>query len=476
MGSRDRVPNELWLEMLKNVSEYDRSTVQNFSLTCRTFRGVSRPRLFADLRFTPYCLSDHRVLLPSPTEVDRRLERLNFWCSAEIAPLVRYCDITARKSWEHRNSSEWSFSTDSPYILLDALFERLLHFTGLQRLDASSVHFTQARVDTLCRLPILSELGVYWCTVAPGECIVPAPQALRVSDFCLVSDDKLEYGDNYWIPLLHPDHLRALRAEFNPRTVQAIPSFTNVHRLSVTMDLPTPAQNLVILSKFPAVRVLELGGKGLLTDALALRPREQASAVFPLLREYSGPYQPLPLFLPLTTLTHLIIPRCSPQDFITRVQGIQDPNITLFYVEFNKFDNPTFNTIMELLPRLTELLIRIVVPSASCMFKREIFDARKLKDDEVVDGRLGDSIRAGFKPSTFFLKLADAPILPPSLERLAISWECYEEHFDELSAYKIPDFTQLRDALVARCPGLTWLWLDGFYFMFQWRNPCPMAR
>ncbi|KAJ7127782.1 hypothetical protein C8R44DRAFT_616193, partial [Mycena epipterygia] len=97
MSSWDRVSNELWLEMLKNVSEYDRSTVRNFSLTCRTFRHVSRPRLFADLRFTPYCLSEHGVLLlPSPTEVDRRLERLNFCCSAEIAPLVRYCDITAR--------------------------------------------------------------------------------------------------------------------------------------------------------------------------------------------------------------------------------------------------------------------------------------------------------------------------------------------------------------------------------------------
>ncbi|KAJ7127783.1 hypothetical protein C8R44DRAFT_873580 [Mycena epipterygia] len=203
------------------------------------------------------------------------------------------------------------------------------------------------------------------------------------------------------------------------------------------MDLPTPSQNLVVLSRFLA----------------------QASSVFPLLREYSGPYQPLPLFLPLNTLTHLIIPRCSPQDFITRIQGIQGPNITLFHVEFNTFDNPTFNTIMELLPRLIKLLIRIVVPSTSRMFKREIFDTHKLKDDEV--------------PSTFFLKLADAPILPPSLERLAISWECYEEHFDELSAYKIPDFTQLRDALVARCPGLTWLWLDGFYFMFQWRNPMP---
>jgi hypothetical protein len=42
-----------------------------------------------------------------------------------------------------------------------------------------------------------------------------------------------------------------------------------------------------------------------------------------------------------------------------------------------------------------------------------------------------------------------------------------------LSAYKVPDFPQLRDALVARCPGLNWLWLNGIYFRFEWRDPMP---
>jgi hypothetical protein len=64
-------------------------------------------------------------------------------------------------------------------------------------------------------------------------------------------------------------------------------------------------------------------------------------------------------------------------------------------------------------------------------------------------------------------------MVPPSLKRLGISWECYDESYDELSAYRVPDFPKLRDALVARCPGLNWIWFDGYYFMFEWRDPMP---
>ncbi|KAJ7280375.1 hypothetical protein C8J57DRAFT_124808 [Mycena rebaudengoi] len=473
MAPQDRIPNELWLEILKNIPKYGKSTgIDSFSLTCRNFRRVSRPFIFADLRFTVYRVGAHEtLLLPSPSEVDRLLDRINFLSSTDIAPFVRFCDISARQSWRRDSlESEWSFSTDSPDILLDALFERLVCFTGLQRLDADHIRFTQARVDVLCRLPVLSKLYIYWWTVAPGETIVPSPQALRVSDFRDYTLESTE--DDYWLPLLHPDHLHTLHVSLNPRflgrTVHTIPFFPKVHKLRAIMDLPTPSQNLIILSKFPAVRVLKLDGKGLLTTA---QTRSQLS-VFPVLKVYSGPYQPLPLFFPVS-LTHLTINPCAPQDLITRIQCIPGShcNITAFHAKFNfKFDTTAFNTIIELFPQLTELLIRICFDDSFDMFEREIYDPAKLEDGVVVSGCFGDSVRTGFKPSTFFLKLADAPILPPGLEQLAISWECHgDELYNDLSAYKLPDFAQLREALVARCPGLKWLWLDGYYFMLLWR-------
>ncbi|KAJ7508386.1 hypothetical protein B0H11DRAFT_2304229 [Mycena galericulata] len=368
---------------------------------------MSFPHLFAAFEFTPYSTGSYGApLLPSPTEVHRRLERLNFWCSSEIAPFVRYCNITARDSWIHRlgDPSGRSISTDSPYILLDALFERLMRFTGLQRLHAHQIHFTQASVDILCRLPHLSEIRVYWCTIAPEKRIEPSPQALHVSDFDLIHDDRIEYKDDHWIPLLHPDHLRALRVSFNPRSMAQIlhtmPSFPNVYKLGATMKFPTAFQNVSILSKFPAVRILnlKLRGDGLLTNA----PHAPASAVFPL-QKYHGPYQPLPVLLAVASLTHLIISQCSPRDLITRIQCIQSHSIISFHVKFdNTFNNTVFKSLVGLLPQLKELLISIDVANSARLFKREVFDPRELDDDDVVEGRLGgDCVRVGFTVQSF---------------------------------------------------------------------------
>ncbi|KAJ7735725.1 hypothetical protein B0H16DRAFT_1764788 [Mycena metata] len=480
MGATERVPNELWLEVLKNVSEYDPTTLSSFSFTCRALNRVSRPLVFSQFNFTPYLVtSKDELRLPSSTTIDRLLERLAFWSSADIAPFVRYCNIRAlcaKWSWGAgtNEKAEWSVSTDSPHILLDALFECLAQFTGLQRLRASHVYFTQAMVDILCRLPVLPfNLGIYWCYVAPGERVNPTQQALRVSKLDIVSEKEREYSDDHWILLLHPEHLRSLRADFDARfmgqTLDAIPSFPNVEELTVTLNLPTPSKNLGILYKFPAVRILKLFGKA---DGVFPPSRSHTSPIFPRLREYSGQHQPLPMFFPVSTLTHLKISKCSYKGLITTLGEIGGLNsIVSFHTEFSQFTTMAFLAILELLPHLTELAIRIVFKSTHSMFSRHIYSEEfELKEDEVVHGKYGDGLLADFKPSTFFLALSSISTLPPSLERLAISWECYEEEFwDERVAYRLPKFEQLRDALVVKCPRLTWLYLDGHYFMYQWR-------
>ncbi|KAF8155016.1 hypothetical protein K438DRAFT_2026556 [Mycena galopus ATCC 62051] len=470
MAFSGRVPAEVWAEILGNVSEYDSPTFQNFSLTCRAFLPMSRPFLFSSIRFTPYRNGGKgSPLLPSPSEVDLRLERLDFLCSPEIAPVVRFCRISADP---YRDSDKWSFFTDTPYILLDAVFQRLGNFTGLQKLHASKIHFTQVGLDNLCKLSNLFELDLFHCPAAPGARIEPSPRALRISNFSIYHDSKTKSGqaDDYWFPMLQPDQLRVLTSNFAlGRTVHALRSFNNVHTLKATMHSPTPAQYLTIMSKFPALRTLKLHGKGLQSDGLA-----PTVAVFPLLEEYYGPHEALPFFLAATTLRRVQTECGGAEDLSIRIQGIQGRNITSLNVKIGAFNTTAFNKIVELLPRLTQLLITTGVSDLDRMFTRMIYDPRKLPNDVVVDGRFGDEVRTGFKPSTFFLKLASVPFLPPALERLAICWDCYDdESCFELSAYKVPDFPQLRDALVARCPGLTWLWLHGIYFRFEWRDPMP---
>ncbi|KAJ7701470.1 hypothetical protein B0H17DRAFT_1195257 [Mycena rosella] len=238
------------------------------------------------------------------------------------------------------------------------------------------------------------------------------------------------------------------------------------------MDLPTPSENLLILSKFPAVQILSIHGKGLLViDGSCLQP--QVPVDFHL-REYTGSYQTLPYFLPSTTLTRLPTSSgpCSPLSFITQMQGIQGPNnLTALDATFNASNITTFTTLVGLFPQLTELRIRIVFPSEGHMFKDELWDVSRFKKERMaVDGTFGDSLRVGFEPSFFFAALANSPTLPPALERLSLSWTCNDEYMNQLSAYKLPDFARLRDTLLAGCPTLTCLWLDGYYFLFQWRN------
>ncbi|KAJ7885540.1 hypothetical protein B0H14DRAFT_3128158 [Mycena olivaceomarginata] len=445
MAFPDRVPNELWDAILKNVWDeddftarrYSLSVLTNFSLACHIFHRISRPHIFSDFQFTPYGLDDDgAILLPSRAEVDRCLERLAFFSSTEIAPFVRYCNISARESWECSFSSRW-FATDSAYILLDALFSRLGLFPGLQRLHAMGIHFTQARVDILCRLQSLYELNIYWCPVAPGEHIQPSPRTLRISKFTMRHFTRTaRRGDDYWISLLDPDHLHILHADFDPRfmglTAHHIPRFPDVHTLTATINLPTLSETLTIMSKFP------------FTTMYMMR-------FFPLLKEYSGPHRALPFFHPAIFLTRLhITERCRPEDLIARLQGIQAPNITTFQATFHEIDNTTFSKLIELLPRLTEALIRVVV--------RE--------NDE-----LGSGITPCFKPSTFFGMLAETPSLPSRLEHLGISWEGYDRLHDHVSTYEIPDFTRVRDTVLEKCPRLSWLWLNDFCFLFEWRNP-----
>ncbi|KAJ6448784.1 hypothetical protein C8R47DRAFT_1330077 [Mycena vitilis] len=271
MTSQDRVPNELWAEIAKNLPEYDRKILVDFFLTCRTFRSVSRPRLFAKFSAEVY-----------PCFLLHPRESIGVWSASasgrpQNAPFVRSCCISTKDVPRYeKDSSEWISTTETPYILLDAVLERLTRFTCLQQLEARDLHFTQARAAILSRLPHLSKLSVR----------------------------------------AYPPHVSFIDDMFKGDT--------------------------------------------------------------------------------------------------------------------------------------------------------EIYNFKKSGKDVLVHGRFGHALRTGFKPSTFFITLPGMPVLPPKLERLAISWECYAlEDVEELCAFKVP---MVRDTVRAQCPGIKWLYLHGFYFMLEWRD------
>ncbi|KAJ7673715.1 hypothetical protein DFH06DRAFT_749342 [Mycena polygramma] len=454
-----QVPDELWLEIFGNLPT---DALKDLSLTCHDLRRITRSLIFAHFDFHPYVIRDpysvgehNNCLLPADPGVAGLVGRLHFWSSEDIAPLVRTCDITPMQVATFGTSTV--YHTTEQYALLDIFFERMPRFTGLRRLTTKYVDFPQTAMANLCRMPSLTSLDIMHFPAAREE-PEAVPQALELSSFSLRHN--IQRGDAlaHWIPSLHPQHLRELRLLCRLLRVgdgiEAIPIFPYVHSLSMTMDFSTMVHNRAIMSKFPAVKVLSLWGWGEVEDGDGLNSRlELEDAPFPALEEYSGTHRVLSIFLTRATLTRVTITDGYLPGVIAQLQAGRSPvNITAFTADFfEPVDTFAFGILLRLLPRLTQLCVRV----------------RMKGDEDAVEFQDGVNRHA----TTFFDALANTLVLPYTLEHLAFLWEFEFDAFAiEPTAERQPEFHELRDALVARSPALKTLWLDGHDFLYQWRK------
>ncbi|KAJ6481768.1 hypothetical protein C8R45DRAFT_1215592 [Mycena sanguinolenta] len=447
MNSWEKVPNEVWLEIFRPLSPV---TLKALSLTSNKFQAISRQLLFTHLDFHPYAFGlGDTLLLPPDSEVQRCLHRLEFWYSDEIARHVRSCNITPWRSAQ--SPSRFSVATaSSPYILLDAFFRRLQQFTGLKKLYATAIHFTQARVASLCHAPALADVCLIQCSITDAEHFNTTSLHLGVSRFSFVN--RATAGDRIalCLPLLRPQQLTNLYLSCEPHflgeDVAAIPIFPHVHTLCISMDYSIMTYNLSVLSKFPAVQSFQITTSwGKFQDGPGVPPN--TSAVLPVLQRYTGFCKTLALFL-RPTLTHLQVHYCTPHEFTEQLWGTSNyNNLTSLYITFDDFfDLSVLQTVGSFFPMLTELRFHL-----NC----EVEDY-----NEAIE-------MAG----AFFSQLHLAAV-PARLQRLAMT--CQFENLDELDFWP-EDFDahildELRDVLVKRCPGLTTLWLDGDGFLFCWRR------
>ncbi|KAJ7505907.1 hypothetical protein B0H11DRAFT_361536 [Mycena galericulata] len=448
MSSRERVPNELWLEIFRYLHP---TYLQDISLTHHRFKNLSRRLFFAHLDFRPYDINPYKSIFLPRADIKRSLERLDFWFSDEIAPFVRSCSISP---CEHLKPM-WGL-TDTPYILLDLFFENLWKFTGLRTLHSRVVGFTQTGVANLCRLPSLADVRIDRWYGADKESINTTSLELCVSRFAFIRQGSSESEDvNFWVPLLRPERLRELEMVWIPtrlaETLARIPPFPHVYKLTTGMDLSTMSQNFSILSHFPGVEIFSIRGDGEVLDGPGLRL--QASTILPGLKEYIGPCQTVSIFLTKSTLTRLTTEHCKPQEFIAQLRGLGAPeNLTFLDVTFDDLEIPEFDTICTFFTRLTEFRIKVVYYVEEGAFGEEDYN---------------------YLATRFFNGLANTSALPPALERLALRWEFIYHgsmHPPRVDPEDIPSFDELHNVLLGRCPALTTFWLDGHDFLFHWRK------
>ncbi|KAJ7752564.1 hypothetical protein B0H16DRAFT_786868 [Mycena metata] len=442
MSARD-MPEELWLLVFKNVPP---EALQAISLTHRAFCWITRPLIFVHLKFHPYCIhsANGTLLLPQKEHIDMALERLDFWSSDRIAPSVRSCTITSWRYTGQSLPSTWTTS-QTPHVLLNHFLARIARLAGVKEIHVHDVYFTQMAITKLCRLPALTSFHVIQFVNGPS--LEVTSDVLSISRLTVKSTLESAGGLTRWMLLLRPDSLLELDIHCNLRVfcvdLPSIPPFPRVHKLSIDLNFAAMSSNVAIFVKFPGVHTLTINGHGRLSES------PQDLEILPALTEYRGSVVPLATFLHTPKLTNLTIDYCSPDDFVTRLQSVHRTlNITSLEIEFDRCDHEKLRTLCDLLPHLTELRLAIAV---------EIDKGENEEDTSL--------------QTSFFQALLEAPGLTQTLEQLSICW-VFKFYSYELppDGGEPPNFSEIRAVLVARCPALKSLWIDGHEFVFRWRQ------
>ncbi|KAJ7662298.1 hypothetical protein B0H17DRAFT_1144470 [Mycena rosella] len=195
------------------------------------------------------------------------------------------------------------------------------------------------------------------------------------------------------------------------------------------MNLSIMPHNLVILAKFPSLRILQIQGWGTLNSSGL---DAAASGLLLLLKRYTGPISTLHIFLPLPTLTHLKTSHGYQQMFIAQLRQLPTPsnittlsNITTPDVCFAQFEDDTVAQLASFFVCLTDFRIGII------------------EEPEA------DAFLDGINPiaTSFFQTLTNAPNLPQALQSFALSWEFEYEGFEDA----IPTCGKLPDVVMTRC-------------------------
>ncbi|KAJ7734833.1 hypothetical protein B0H16DRAFT_1695779 [Mycena metata] len=426
-----------------------KDTLTQLSLTSHRLRLLSRVHLFAEFDFRPYAWEK----VEARAFVKRSLQRLNFWASDEIAPLVRLCNATPFTS-----PAPVLSATKHPYddALLTAFYRVIPTFANLRVFLANNVHFTRTAVANLCLLPKLHTLHVQNYRLAPEPVDLHALKLQNLSHLRIHNEtfsmERIDHST--WISLLCPEKLRTLEFTLDPPHHLPInlPTFSHVHTLAVVFPLITLPQNMRILSNFPAVQVLSIrDAEDRYSETMWDGPGPHLPLDLqlpPLLRQYTGHFQTVNTFLSLPTVTHLsvISDMCTPAQFFEELQPSLFTNIVSLSIDFEYFNNALFDDLCGAFPALTRLCIRVANAEGPPL---EDFELGTFRD---------------WKVPLFLETLVTS--FPSGIEQLSIFWNMDFESVDGV----LPPFPRLGESLLKAHGSLNALWLGMYGFTVRARK------
>ncbi|KAJ7358424.1 hypothetical protein DFH08DRAFT_932497 [Mycena albidolilacea] len=326
------LPPELWIKILKFMpSVY----LPDISAISHLFHDLAAPILFSTLYLRPGITVETST---SGTRLRRELDRLTFWSSDAIAPLVRKCFISLYYT------SITLVPQHASMPLGAAVFEAISKFQNLRSL---SCNISPSRPVELVALQNGDQRRY---TVALHRSNCPATQNPYFSYGAIPAVSESVSG----ICMLDPTHLRSLElAPFHPRGIEdflddarAMAEFRNLRTLRLTFPDTDFTRIHACIAPFPAVRelIVYLNGS---CRADAILPAPLA----PHLESFWGPSALLPLVLAGSAPEELTVTQGSAADVLEALQ-------TAMHLDFVK--SLSMGDILGLCPSLTRLTLDVL--------------------------------------------------------------------------------------------------------------------
>ncbi|KAG6848776.1 hypothetical protein H0H93_014129 [Arthromyces matolae] len=377
-GGGFRLPNELLAVMLgfPSISE-----LKEISLTCKSFRSLSLPRLFSTFRFKPFLNDFSAGTVPlSQIGVEKARETLHFFISPSICRYVRHCDVGPQYQlnfgalFSHNDDSD-DDSDDSnddsndpaSHVVLDEFFGVFSRLTNLRSLNFDNVPFTPKRLSQLDTIPHHT-LSLNNCTLTSVQDI-PRVRAQNVI-FSFDLDPTNGRICQFWHRILDPSTLQHLEVSAEGETWQFfhpnMPTFPQLKKLRFKTDNDGTWFHLpALLTKFPVLADFIFVYPTDPSDTFSRRPivADANNSKVPIQR-FHGPFELLHVvanpelkFLSLDQRTLGLLPGDVAETLITESTGLK--NLVFFTAGIQGFDADLFRAIQTHMPRLKALHLQV---------------------------------------------------------------------------------------------------------------------
>lgn len=337
------LPPEILFAIL-DAEDVGLASLQSFRLTCRLHAQVAKPAMFRSLR---------AVLDPCPSPHD--VDRLHFWTSPTIAPLVSQFDIRGVRD-------ELNHTAEVPFIL-----KRLALFANLR---SCSLSMLQSPIDDsimtqLRNLQYLNHLSIHDCILTANDLTT-----LRIASISMDHKLPISAATNLqrrnWGSFLDPHHILSINLQFDQELVQTdtlrsifdISPVPNLHAFSIAAQ--PHLSTLRILTSSPQftsqLRELKLSKIG----SPALSDEDFQSPVhLPFLHTYSGPCNALRLFRTGKALRTVHLGKAPAPSICATLQELSRSSTQLeeLWIVFDQVTARLLELICSKFSRLTKLLL-----------------------------------------------------------------------------------------------------------------------